>query len=104
MELGLFVFGSRAAPALFKLSTVNYQLSTPELVGSLIVYDDKGRVIKTLMNAELLGNAGSIQWDGTRDDYSKASIGIYIIAFEALNTSNGSLFQVKKAVTVAGKI
>ena len=83
---------------------VNYQLSTPELVGSLIVYDDKGRVIKTLMNAELLGNAGSIQWDGTRDDYSKASIGIYIIAFEALNTSNGSLFQVKKAVTVAGKI
>jgi len=83
---------------------IRYELSDPELLGDLVIYDDKGRKIRTLLESHLLGSEGVIQWDGVRDDHTKASIGIYIILFEAFNATNGDKFVQRKVVTVAGRL
>ena len=83
---------------------ITYQLTDPEMVGSLKVYDDKGRLTATLLSNHLMGIEGTIKWDGVRDDGNKASIGPYIILFEALNATNGESIAIRKVVTVAGKL
>lgn len=83
---------------------INYQLSEPELLGDLVIYDDKGRKIRTLLESHLLDTSGTIKWDGTRDDQTKASIGVYIIVFEAFDTILGVTFKTRKTITVAGQL
>lgn len=83
---------------------IRYELTETELLGDLVVYDDKGRKIRTLMDNELLGIEGVIKWDGIRDDNTKASIGVYVILFEAFNLNTGLKFIQRKVVTLAGRL
>lgn len=83
---------------------ISYELTDPEMQGSLVIYDDLGRKTTTLLNNHLLGTSGTIKWDGVRDDGAKASIGPYIILFDALNVSNGERIIKRKVVTVAGQL
>ncbi len=82
---------------------INYQMESPGMIATFRIYDDVGRVVKLLVNNELLGAKGSIMWDGVRDDGLKAKIGIYILVVEAYNLE-GDPFKAKKAFTVSGKL
>ena len=83
---------------------ISYEVTEPELLGDLIVYDDKGRLIKTLMDDQLLGASGAIKWDGTTDDGKKASIGPHIIYFSIFSIDQGTTQVIRKVVTVAGRL
>lgn len=83
---------------------ITYEVDQPTMLGDMTVYDDMGRKVKTLLSSHLLGERGVIQWDGLRDDENKASIGPYIILFEALNTDTGEKIAVRKVVTLAGQL
>jgi flagellar hook assembly protein FlgD len=72
----------------------------PGYNGMLQIYDSEGRAVRTLMQSELLGLSGSISWDGFRDDKLKASVGIYVIYFEAFNTE-GNVVKTKKTCVLA---
>ena len=83
---------------------LNYQMSEAGMLGKVTIYDDRGRLIRTLCSNELLGTEGTLSWDGLTDNFAKSSIGVYVLFFEAFST-NGSLFFAKrKAITVAGKL
>lgn len=81
---------------------LTYEVSSPDLLGDLIIYDDKGRMIKTLFKQELLGGKGSVKWEGTKEDGTKASIGPYIIMFDVFNLDSSKTQTVRKVVTLAG--
>lgn len=83
---------------------ITYEVDQPTMLGDLTVYDDMGRKVRTLLSSHLLGERGVIKWDGLRDDDNKASIGPYIILFEALNTDTGEKIAIRKVVTVAGQL
>jgi hypothetical protein len=83
---------------------ITYEVDQPTMLGDLTVYDDMGREVRTLLTSHLLGDRGVIKWDGLRDDNNKASIGPYIILFEALNTDTGEKIAIRKVVTVAGQL
>jgi hypothetical protein len=83
---------------------INYQMSEPGLLGKITIYDDRGRLIRTLFSNELLATSGFFTWDGTTDEQVKASIGVYVLIFEAFSTNGGVFFTNKLAVTVAGKL
>ncbi|WP_107037420.1 lamin tail domain-containing protein [Brumimicrobium mesophilum] len=83
---------------------LTYEVSSPDLLGDLIIYDDKGRVIKTLFKRELLGGTGTVKWEGTREDGTKASIGPYIIMFDVFNLDSSKTQTVRKVVTLAGRL
>ncbi len=56
----------------------HYHFDMAGKVGSLTIFDSQGRLVRTLVNNELLGVDGSFSWDGVNDVHQKALIGIYV--------------------------
>lgn len=82
---------------------INYQTERADFVANMKVYDINGRLIKHLLNNELLAQEGTIKWDGSTDNNTKARLGIYIISAEVF-TPEGTRQQFKKTCVVAGKL
>lgn len=83
---------------------INYVMNQEGMVASVKIFDDRGRLVKHLCKNELLGIEGSLIWDGITESNQKASIGTYVVIFEAFKTDGGDLFVQKKAFVVAGKL
>lgn len=83
---------------------LNYQMSEAGILGKVTIYDDRGRLIRTICSNELLGTEGTLSWDGLTDNFVKASIGVYVLFFEAFSTNGSLFFAQRKAITVAGKL
>src|SRR5690554_1028234 len=83
---------------------LTYEVNAPDLLGSIVVYDDKGRKIKTLLDRELLGGEGIVKWEGTKEDGTKASIGPYIIIFDIFDLNAAKVQSLRKVVTLAGRL
>jgi flagellar hook assembly protein FlgD len=74
------------------------------MLGKAQIYDDRGRLIRSIFTNELLGTSGTFTWDGTTDQQVKASIGVYVLVFEVFSTDGGVFFVKQKAFTLAGKL
>jgi len=73
-------------------------------LGTVSIYDERGRLIRSLFKSQLLGTSGSFSWNGVKEDQTKASIGVYVVVFEAFSLDGSLLFSGRKAVTLAGKL
>jgi len=82
---------------------INYHFDTPGFTANVTVYDSKGRIVKHLIQNELLGVKGTFSWDGINNDREKARIGIYIFYFEVFDLS-GTVKHYKKTCVLAGKL
>ena len=82
---------------------ISYQFPEPGYVGNFVIYDAKGRLIRNLVQNELLGTSGTYSWDGINEDNEKARIGIYIIFVEAY-TLTGEVKSFKKTAVLAGHL
>jgi Lamin Tail Domain len=83
---------------------INYQMAKPGMVAKMNIYNDQGVKIKELLNNELLATEGRYTWDGLSDKNTKASIGAYVLVFEAFEANGGEVFSKRKAFVVAGKL
>ena len=83
---------------------VHYKMEKEGLLGKASIYDDRGRLIRSLFTNTLLSSEGVFSWDGVSDQQVKASIGIYVLLFEAFSTDGSVFFTNKKACTLAGKL
>jgi hypothetical protein len=83
---------------------INYKFEEAGYVGTISIYDERGRLIRTLMKSELLGSEGSVNWDGISDNNLKASVGVYVILVEAYELSGGEVFKKRISCVLAGKI
>jgi len=79
---------------------MTYELPTLGYVGTITIFDAKGRHVKQVMDNELLSESGSITWDGIDEDGRKARVGIYIAVFEAFN-NQGELILEKRPFALA---
>jgi hypothetical protein len=68
------------------------------------IFDMRGRCIRILKGAERSGSQGKVIWDGLLDNGKSASIGIYVIYLEALNSQEGDLITLKTSLVVAGRL
>ena len=82
---------------------ISYLFDASGYVGNITVFDSQGLLIKRLKKNEIMGNKGSFAWDGLNDNKEKASIGIYIIYFEAFN-QEGNIKKYKKTCVLAQKL
>ncbi len=82
---------------------INYELDVPDLVANVSIYDANGRLVRLLIRNELLGTSGTLKWDGSTDDQTKARMGIYIVVVELVHP-NGQVEQIKKTSVLAGKL
>lgn len=81
---------------------INYTMSNPGFVGNVTIFDANGRIIRSLVQNELLAAAGTVSWDGLNNKREKARIGMYIVYFEVFDLE-GNVSGVKKTCVVASK-
>lgn len=82
---------------------INYNLDALGYVANIDIYDANGRLIRNLINGELLQPEGSLQWDGTDNQGRKARVGIHILTISLFNP-NGDVKRLKKTCIVAGRM
>ncbi len=82
---------------------IYYEFDAAGFVGTITIYDAKGRLIKSLIQNELLGTSGTYSWDGITEEFERARVGIYIIYFEVFGLS-GEIKQFKKTCVLAAKL
>ena len=82
---------------------INYNFGKSGYVGTFIIYDSRGRLVKYLAQNELLGTKGVISWDGINENNEKARTGIYIVFVSVFNT-NGKVERFKKTCVLAAKL
>jgi len=84
------------------LVSLYYHLEKPEWSASVFICDQKGRLVKTLANNDLIGTEGFYTWDGTNTERAKEPIGIYVIYVQFFNLS-GKIKAYKKVCVLSGK-
>jgi len=52
---------------------IEYKLDAPDYLGTVQIFDSRGKLIKFLFSNLLLGIEGTLTWDGTRDNLEKGS-------------------------------
>lgn len=83
---------------------INYNLTQPIAQVRIKIFDNKGRLVRTLLNNQASGSSGSVIFDGLDDDGHTLRMGIYIIFLEALNDNSGVVETVKSVVVIARKL
>lgn len=81
---------------------ISYTLDQPGYIGNVVIYDAHGRIVKLLMQNELLAASGTISWDGINERREKAATGMYVVYMEVFDL-NGNLKSYKKALVLAAK-
>ncbi len=82
----------------------NYAFAEPELLATVIIYDDQGREVKTLFKNELMDVKGTFSWNGLNDEEIKAGLGVYLSVIEAFAIDGNQKFVKRIAFTLAGKL
>jgi len=85
-------------------SVINYNLSQPIAQVRIKIFDNKGRLVRTLANNQPSGSSGSVIFDGLDDEGKALRMGIYIVFMEALNDNSGIVESVKSVVVIARKL
>jgi hypothetical protein len=81
---------------------IHYSLGQSGFIANAKIIDAQGRVIKQLLNNEILAPEGFFTWDGEQEDGSKASIGYYSLWMEVFDNA-GTVKTFRKRVVVAGR-
>jgi flagellar hook assembly protein FlgD len=66
---------------------------------SVTIFDETGGFVRKLSENFFAGNKASVVWDGTANDGSLVSTGVYIVLIELYN-ENGKTKSWKKVCTV----
>jgi len=85
------------------VTTISYNLNKPSAQVRVKIFDSKGRLVRTIINAQQNGSSGSIIFNGFDDSGNALRMGIYIIYLEA-SCADGSTEAMKCAVVIARKL
>ena len=81
---------------------INYSFENGGYFADVYIYDKNGRLVKTLVQDDLLGVDGFWIWDGLDENNLKVRIGIYSIIINIFDL-DGNTHVYKKATVVATK-
>ncbi len=76
--------------------SISYKFTKTDCRVHVRIFDVSGRIVKTLLNNQLLGAEGSFSWDGTNDAGDMCTVGLYIIYVRAV-FGDGSVSEYKKS-------
>ena len=83
---------------------IEYSLPSTTSVIRVRCFDIQGRLVRTLANNEPAASSGIVLWNGLDDNNQRVRIGMYIILFEALDSSGGIVRVMKDVAVVAAKL
>ena len=82
---------------------IHYLFDQAGFVMTVNIFSSGGQLARQLVNNEYLGTSGVINWDGIRDDNSKAPIGIYVFFIQVFDL-DGNVKKYKKVGVLASKL
>jgi len=80
---------------------IHYKLDKSDYLVRIRIFDRYGRRVRTLADSYPAGFEGSLIWDGRTDSGQNNRIGIYILLFEAYNSSTGANRSFRETVVIA---
>jgi hypothetical protein len=83
---------------------INFKLKETTSQIRIKIFDNRGRLVRTLSNNQPAGAEGAVVFDGLGDDGQTLRMGIYIVFLESLNSTSGILEHLKSVVVVARKL
>lgn len=83
---------------------INYKLDQADYLLKVRIFDRYGRQVRKLADGQPSGFDGSLIWDGRTDGGTKNRIGIYIVLFEAYNSSSGKNRTFKEVVVLVRRM
>ena len=83
---------------------INFSLSQAVSQIRIKIFDNRGRLVRTVANNRAAASRGSVIFDGLGDDGIALRMGIYIVFLEALNSKSGVTEILKTVVVVARKL
>ena len=83
---------------------ISYRLDAPDYLLRIRIFDRHGRLVRNLSDAKQAGFEGQVLWEGRNEQGQELRIGIYIVLFEAYNSSTGRNRTFKKTVVLARKL
>ena len=83
--------------------SLNYHFDSNGYAATIRVFNDKGKLVKTLMNNGLMDTEGIVKWEGDTDEGLKIRAGIHILAIEWISPK-GKVQREKLACIVAGRL
>jgi hypothetical protein len=82
---------------------ISYLLDGPGYVGNVTIFDSHGRIVRLLLENELLATEGVISWDGINEQREKARIGVYVIYVEFFDV-DGNISKIKKTCVLGTRL
>ena len=82
------------------ICAINWNFSENNLMLTIKIFDAEGRLVKNLVSNEMIGNSGSVIWDGIAEDNSQLNTGMYIIWVEVFS-ENGNVERFKEVVVLS---
>jgi hypothetical protein len=79
-----------------------FQLDQSAYVANIQIFDSNGRLVRQLVQNQLLGNNASFEWDGKTTNNEVVPVGYYILLAELFNT-NGDKKHFKGKVVVGSR-
>ncbi|MGQ8337363.1 lamin tail domain-containing protein [Sunxiuqinia sp. A32] len=83
--------------------SIYYNFENPSYKANLSIYDSRGSLVNKVVKNESPGQHGEWVWLGTRDDGSKASLGVYVILIE-LFEKNRKVKEFKKSCSITDRL
>jgi len=85
------------------IATIQYEVTEPDYVANITIFDAAGRPVRNLVRNVTLGLKGYWNWDGLDDKGLKLPVGTYIIFTEIFNLK-GKKDKFKNTVVLARKL
>jgi len=82
---------------------LDYQVAENTSFATVLIYSDKGRLIRSLMKNQTIGTKGTLTWDGLSDSGQTAPVGIYVVLFDVFDL-NGNTKRFKNTCVLAAKL
>ena len=86
------------------VTALRYRLDTDVSVVRVRIFDQHGRLVRTLEEAVLAGRTGQLLWDGLDDGGRRLRLGVYVVLFEAFDAEGGTAAVFKEPVVLARRL
>jgi hypothetical protein len=83
--------------------TIIYQFNKPGLIATVLIFDNRGNLVKQLANNVMLGTDGFFTWDGTNTEGAMEKAGLYLVYTEVFS-EQGSLSKFKNTCVLAKEL
>ena len=85
-------------------AVINFDLTHPLSQVRIKVFDNQGRIVRTLAENRLSSSNNSIVYDGLNDSGNPLRIGIYILLIETVGDGSGTVEFIKTPIVIARKL